>query len=198
MSSDVATNTPNTSGMFEQVICSNTNNLSLSKIETISVQSSEVDIKHDNLEMEDFILPCKRLHPKAILPIRSTTHAAGYDLYAIQDGIVPANGKACIPTGWAIRLPKGKYGRIAPRSGLALKSHLDVGAGVVDEDYSKEVGVVIFNHAVEDFHYKQGQAIAQMIITTCHTQYKSVEVASLPDIDSTRTGGYGSTDKVMA
>jgi len=50
----------------------------------------------------------------------------------------------------AICVPEGTYGRIAPRSGLAWKSHIDVGAGVIDEDYTGNVGVVLFNHAEED------------------------------------------------
>jgi dUTP pyrophosphatase len=129
----------------------------------------------------------------AILPSRSTEYAAGYDLYAPVEGVIPARGKGIIPTGWKIRIPSGMYGRIAPRSGLAVNHHLDVGAGVVDEDYSKEVGVVIFNHAEVDFKYAPGDRIAQMILETCHTNRVPVEVETLPIIISNRVGGYGST-----
>lgn len=40
-----------------------------------------------------------------------------------------------VKTGISIALPEGCYGRIAPRSGLAAKHHIDIGAGVVDRDY---------------------------------------------------------------
>jgi len=40
---------------------------------------------------------------------------------------------------------------VAPRSGLAVKNFIDVGAGVVDEDYRGNVGVVLFNHSDVDF-----------------------------------------------
>jgi len=48
---------------------------------------------------------------------------------------VPARGKFIVPPALAVALPEGCYGRIAPRSGLAWKSHIDVAAGVVDRDY---------------------------------------------------------------
>lgn len=60
----------------------------------------------------------------------------------------------------AIAVPTGNYARVAPRSGLALKNFIDVGAGVIDEDYRGEVGVVLFNHAKEDFNIKYGDRIA--------------------------------------
>ena len=43
--------------------------------------------------------------------------------------------QAIVKTGISIALPDGCYGRIAPRSGLAAKHHIDIGAGVVDKDY---------------------------------------------------------------
>ena len=69
-----------------------------------------------------------------------------------KDVVVPARDRAVVPTGLAIAAPHGTYARIAPRSGLAVKKFIDTGAGVVDEDYRGEVGVVLFNHSGEDFH----------------------------------------------
>ena len=69
-----------------------------------------------------------------------------------------------MPTGLAISFPAGLYARIAPRSGLALKRFIDVGAGVVDGDYCGEVGVVLFNHGDQDFQVKMGDRIAQLIL----------------------------------
>ena len=68
-----------------------------------------------------------------------------------EDTVIPAKGKGIVKTGLSIRCPKGTYGRVAPRSGLAVKNFIDTGAGVVDEDYRGEVGVVLFNHSDVDF-----------------------------------------------
>ena len=61
--------------------------------------------------------------------------AAGYDLYSAYDYEIPAHGKLIAKTDIQVRVPDGTYGRIAPRSGLAAKSFIDIGAGVVDQDY---------------------------------------------------------------
>ena len=102
----------------------------------------------------------KRLCNNAALPKRGTDGAAGYDLSAAHDCVIPVKGKGVVKTGLTMTFPSGMYARIAPRSGLAVKKFIDVGAGVVDQDYRGEVGVVLFNHADTDFQVKQGDRIA--------------------------------------
>jgi deoxyuridine 5'-triphosphate nucleotidohydrolase len=77
----------------------------------------------------------KKLSLQATLPTRGSSGAAGYDLSAAKDCVVAARGKALVPTDLSINIPDGCYARIAPRSGLAWKNSIDVGAGVVDFDY---------------------------------------------------------------
>lgn len=60
-------------------------------------------------------------------------------------------GKASIGTDLQVQIPRGYYGRIAPRSGLAIKKFIDVGAGVVDSDYRGHLSVILFNFGTEDF-----------------------------------------------
>lgn len=79
----------------------------------------------------------------------------------------------------------------APRSGLALKHAIDVGAGVIDADYRGPVGVVLFNHSDSDFEVKHGDRIAQLIIQ----QIVIPDVLEVEDLDTTDrgAGGFGST-----
>lgn len=65
--------------------------------------------------------------------------------------MIPARGKALVETGIAVAVPEGTYGRVAPRSGLASKHFIDVGAGVIDADYRGEVKVLLFNFSEVDF-----------------------------------------------
>ena len=79
----------------------------------------------------------------------------------------------------------------APRSGLAVKKHIDVGAGVVDADYRGNVGVVLFNFSDEDFAVAPGDRIAQMILEKVDMA-EVEEVEDLPDT-ARGAGGFGST-----
>ena len=92
------------------------------------------------------MLKVQKLSNNAALLKRSTNGAAGYDLCASQDCSIPAGGKELVKTGLVVSFPTGLYAKIAPRSGLALKKFIDVGAGVVDSDYHGEVSVILFNH----------------------------------------------------
>ena len=98
------------------------------------------------------------------MPTKGTVQSAGYDLSSAGTHSIPANGKGLVPTDLAISVPQNTYGRIAPRSGLALKSHISVGAGVIDADYRGNVGVVLFNHGQQPFDIKAGDKIAQLVL----------------------------------
>ena len=84
------------------------------------------------LNTTDITIPVTRCHPDTHLPTCGSKESAGWDLYAIQDVTIEPNQWALIATGISIQLPEGRYGRIAPHSGLALKHRISVGAGVID------------------------------------------------------------------
>ena len=90
-------------------------------------------------------LQVKKLSENARLPVQGSPYAAGFDLHSSVADTVPARGQKLISTGLAFAIPYGNYGRIAPRSGLAVKNFIDVGAGVIDSDYRGEVKVLLFN-----------------------------------------------------
>jgi dUTP pyrophosphatase len=135
----------------------------------------------------------KRLTGNAILPKKGSYGAAGYDISSNCDIVVyPRGGRALVTTGLAIFIPSGTYGRIAPRSGLALKAGINVGAGVIDSDYRGEVGVILFNHSDTEFAIKSGDRIAQLILERIEDRADVVEVGDLADTNR-GANGFGST-----
>ncbi|XP_051484534.1 deoxyuridine 5'-triphosphate nucleotidohydrolase, mitochondrial isoform X2 [Apus apus] len=134
-----------------------------------------------------------KLSQNAFAPSRGSARAAGYDLYSAYDCVIPPMEKAVVKTDIQIALPAGCYGRVAPRSGLAAKHFIDVGAGVIDEDYRGNVGVVLFNFGKETFQVKKGDRIAQLICERiCYPELE--EVQALDDTERGE-GGFGSTGK---
>ncbi|KAH8144687.1 uncharacterized protein LAJ45_11280 [Morchella importuna] len=133
----------------------------------------------------------KKLSPKAQLPTRGSAFAAGYDVYSSHATTIPARGKALVDTDISIAVPAGTYGRIAPRSGLASKNFIDVGAGVIDADYRGQVKVLLFNHSDSDFEVKEGDRVAQLVLERIYTP----EVEEVQDLEESvrGAGGFGST-----
>lgn len=143
-----------------------------------------------------------RLHADAVVPARKTEHAAGYDLYALEDTCIePLNmsddGKSdqCssvtkVRTGIVVRVPHGTYGRVAPRSSMSLKG-ISVEAGVIDHDYTGEVVVLLRNNNIFPFSVKKGDRIAQLILEEIRTP----DVCAVDAIPATDRGdgGFGST-----
>ena len=133
----------------------------------------------------------KRLNEHAIIPARGSVGAVGYDLYSSVDTCVALKNRTLVETGIAITLPPGTYGRVAPRSGLAVKKGIQVGAGVIDPDYTGEVKVLLFNDGEGDFVIKKGDRIAQLIIERCETP--PIEEVDSLDATERGEGGFGST-----
>ena len=85
----------------------------------------------------------EKVDSEAKEPLKGSPGSAGFDLFSIEDCVVKANDKYLVKTGLKMEIPEGYYGRIAPRSGLASKKFIDVGAGVIDSDYRGEIGVLL-------------------------------------------------------
>ncbi|KAK3828278.1 MAG: dUTPase-like protein [Benniella sp.] len=133
----------------------------------------------------------KKLSEKASIPTRGSKYAAGFDLYSAKKMVIPARSRAVVPTDISIAVPEGTYGRVAPRSGLAVNHFIDVGAGVVDYDYRGPVGVVLFNFGENDFAIDEGDRVAQLVLEKVYM----CDAEEVEDLDETDRGfrGFGST-----
>ncbi|XP_062947405.1 deoxyuridine 5'-triphosphate nucleotidohydrolase, mitochondrial isoform X2 [Cynocephalus volans] len=119
-----------------------------------------------------------RLSEHATAPTRGSARAAGYDLYSAYEYTIPPMEKALVKTDIQIALPSGCYGRVA---------------GVIDEDYRGNVGVVLFNFGKEIFEVKKGDRIAQLICERIF--YPEIEEVRILDDTERGSGGFGSTGK---
>lgn len=109
-------------------------------------------------------LKYKKISSKAKSPVRATPYSAGYDVFSAETANIDPWGRKLVSLDISIDFLEDRYARLAPRSGLALKG-LDVGAGVVDYDYTGNIGVVLFNFSSEVFNINEGDKIGQIILT---------------------------------
>jgi dUTP pyrophosphatase len=134
----------------------------------------------------------KITQPNALLPKRSDAFAAGYDLYSCETKTISPWSRSLINTGIAMEIPPTYYGRIAPRSSLALKN-IDIGAGVIDSNYRGDVKVLLINSSDKAFEVTEQSRIAQIIFER-HYVFDMNKVNSL---NETCRGekGFGSTGR---
>ncbi len=136
-------------------------------------------------------------HSKHPLPAYETEASAGMDLRAAltESILLKPMERVLIPTGLFIELPIGYEAQIRPRSGLAYKHGITVlnTPGTIDADYRGEIKIILVNLSNNDYVVKDGERIAQMIIskhsTICWRQVDILE-------ETLRgKGGFGHTGK---
>ena len=124
-------------------------------------------------------------------PKKAYVNSASYDLFADESVDVFPSSRAVISTGLWLQIPKGYYGEICPRSGLALRNGVVAFNGTVDSGYFGVVYVLLFNFSSEKFSVEKGNRIAQMIFKKCENVSFSFEDL---DFDSERgVKGFGSS-----
>ncbi|HUL29308.1 MAG TPA: dUTP diphosphatase [Thermodesulfobacteriota bacterium] len=139
----------------------------------------------------------KRLRKDSLVPMPQymTEGASGMDLFASLERPVTLEPgeRELIPTGIAIAIPGGFEGQIRPRSGLAIRQGIGIvnGPGTIDSDYRGEIGVLLINFGKEAFIIRNGERIAQMVIS----QIFRTTLEEVDDLPATQRqgGGFGHT-----
>jgi len=132
-------------------------------------------------------------HPDAQIPSYSTEGAAGMDLSICERVTIQPRSRLRVTTGLNIKIPNGYMGFVQPRSGLAAKQGITVlnTPGLIDEDYTGELGVILYNTTDEPITFMCPDRIAQLVILPA-IQADTLEVETL---EKTVRGesGFGST-----
>ena len=120
------------------------------------------------------------------------SNSAGYDLSAGESAIIPKWSRVSVNIKIRFDIPKGFYGEIKPRSGLAIRNGIIAFNGTVDSGYSGFVYVIVFNNSDVDFNIEKGNRIAQIIFKKCHSV--SFNYCEQVSVDTDRgVNGFGSS-----
>lgn len=138
-----------------------------------------------------------KTHDDAILPkVNNSAWAtgdSGYDIFSVEDVVVPARGSVVAPVGITVAdISPGYWFRIEPRSGLGFKHNLQPHLGVIDNQYRGDLGVKLYNFSDTDVTIEKGKAVAQFVV------YPLLQVAVdwSDEVTETNRGakGFGSSD----
>ena len=142
-------------------------------------------------------IPVRRLDPELPLPEYAKPGDAGVDLRATTDVVLaPGGGRALVPTGLAVAIPRGYAGFVQPRSGLAMRHGVTClnTPGLIDADYRGELKVLLVNtDPAEPFEIRRGERIAQLVIQAV----EHVTFVEVDELDETERGegGFGHTGR---
>lgn len=114
------------------------------------------------------------LNENATVPQKATPGSIGLDLHSSHDATIYPGQRVVISTGISMNFPEGTYGRIAPRTGIAVKHGIDVFGGVIDPGYNGEIKVVLFNSDRTPYVIHKGYRVAQIILEKALDNYVTV------------------------
>lgn len=168
----------------------------MSEIEEIFGMSiDEMNEEHMKM-MKTKTVGVELLSDDAKFPSYAYPSDSGFDLYSTVEYNIPPFGRALIPTGIKLSIPEEYEIQVRPKSGLALKQGLTVlnTPGTVDQGYTGEVQVIVFNTNNETVTISKGMKIAQAVLCPVVSgKYVSLELLEKVEDKDRGNNGFGST-----
>ena len=129
----------------------------------VDVKQLEVDMKNYKTQLE---LGFNKLHLDAVTPSDNYPSDSGFDLYSVEDITIEGLGRGLVPTGLSFDIKDGYEIQVRSKSGLAINQGLMClnSPGTVDNGYTGEVKVIIFNTNKEPFTITKGMKVAQAVL----------------------------------
>lgn len=133
-----------------------------------------------------------KLDRTAYAPTRAHDTDAGLDIRTPIYFTLEPNSSYTVNTGVHVQLPPNTAGIIVSKSGLNV-NHDITSTGLIDENYTGEIRVKLFNHGTKPHTFMRGDKITQLVVVP--VLYESVEVVD--ELDQTERGdaGFGSTGR---
>ncbi len=143
------------------------------------------------------IVKIAKTEPNARIPTKGSAHAAGWDLYCLEETVVSFRSSVKVRTGLRVAIPEGYEGQVRARSSLGSKGLiLPHSIGTIDADYRGELFVLMtWIGDGDSYKVKSGERIAQLVISPIpNVQFSEVEIDKLGDTERGE-GGFGSTGR---
>lgn len=167
--------------------------MEIKEIEGVNLEELERNFKIPRPKQK---LTYEKVHPDAVEPKYNYVSDSGFDLHSTISLNVPPLGRMIVPTGIKLSIPVGYEIQVRSKSGLALKQGLMVlnSPGTVDQGYTGEIKVIIFNTNQQDYNINAGDKIAQAVLcpVMCGEVVDLINVEKIEDGERSDKG-FGST-----
>ena len=117
---------------------------------------------------------------------------AGFDLSSTVRLDIPPGCSMLVGTGLYMEIPEGWGGQINPRSGMASKYKVTIGARIIDSSYRGEVMINLINNVHDTFEVTKGMRVAQILFIPVLTDMEEIDMSELTTTARGK-GGFGST-----
>jgi len=163
-----------------------------------ALKEYDINIKSLENEMKNYSptlsLPYKKLNSDAVTPVYNYPTDSGFDLHSTEEIFIPPFGRALIPTGLAFDIKDGYEIQVRPKSGLSLKQGLLCILGTVDNGYTGEVKVILYNMNNFEFKVEKGMKVAQGVLSpVVNGKWVSLEPVTNLNEKDRKNNGFGST-----
>jgi dUTP pyrophosphatase len=138
-------------------------------------------------------LKFKKINENAKLPTKNNESDTGFDVFCVEDKVIPARGSSVVDVGLEFAfITPGYWVKVEGRSGLGFKHGISPHPGIIDSGYRGNAGIKLYNSTATDYEVKSGDRIAQFVV------YKNynVVVEEGDTVESDRgASGFGSSGK---
>ena len=167
--------------------------MEVKEIEGVDLEELEKNFKIPKPKQK---LTYEKIHPNAVDPIYNYPSDSGFDLHSTEKLSVPPLNRMLVSTGLKLSIPTGYEIQIRSKSGLALKQGLMVlnSPGTVDQGYTGEIKVILFNTNTTNYEINIGDKIAQAVLCPVMCG-EVVDLINVEKVDDGERGdkGFGST-----
>lgn len=138
-------------------------------------------------------LKFKKLDPSAIIPSFAHSTDAGFDIYTTEEKTLNLGDWYAFSTGLVSEIPDGYFVKFFDKSGLALRSGIQILAGVIDAGYRGEWKVIVRNSGKEPITIGKGEKVTQGVLM----KVIQMEIKVVDELSGSERGegGFGSTGK---
>jgi dUTP pyrophosphatase len=111
------------------------------------------------------VLKFEKTHELAKLPTKNNESDTGYDVYSIEDKVIPARSSNVVSVGLKFAyIPEGYWVKVESRSGMGFKHGIHAHPGIIDNGYRGDAGIKLYNNTDVDYEIKSGDRIAQFVV----------------------------------